>query len=64
MSRITWVIIYIALISGAFYSITKVRVYFTQMYFVKDGSEIKSFFEIEEKYFRAGGQVITTYVES
>ena len=34
------------------------------MYFVKDGSEIKNFFEIEEKYFRAGGLMTTTYVEN
>ena len=40
VSRVIWLIIYIILIAGAFYSATKVRVYFTKMYFVSDSSDI------------------------
>ena len=34
------------------------------MYFVSDSSEIKRFFEAEEKYFKAGGELTTTYVDN
>ena len=64
VSRVIWLIIYVLMILGAFYQVTKIRVYFTKMYFVSDSSEIKRFFEAEEKYFKAGGELTTTYVDN
>ena len=63
-SRVIWLVFYVIMIAGAFYQATKVRVYFTKMYFVSDSSEIKRFFDAEEKYFKAGGELTTTYVEN
>ena len=34
------------------------------MYFVSDTSEIKHFLETDEKYFKAGGEITTTYVQN
>lgn len=64
VSRFLWLVIYIILIIAAFYQATKVRVYFTKMYFVKDSSDIQHFLEAEEKYFRAGGEMTITYVSN
>ena len=34
------------------------------MYFVSDSSDIKNFFEADEKYFKAGGEMTWTYVKN
>ena len=52
------------MIIGAFYQATKVRVFFTKMYFVSESSDIKRFMEADEKYFKAGGEMTTTYVQN
>ena len=62
VSRVIWLLIYAVLVTGAIYQATQVRVYFSKMYFVSDTSDIKHFLETDEKYFKAGGEITTTYV--
>jgi len=50
------------LIAAAAYGVTHLKVYFTQMYFVSDDSQINSWFEANAKYFNQGGAFTTTYV--
>lgn len=64
VSRGIFVILYIIMIAGACYKASQVKVYFTQMYFVSDSSEIKNFLVAEEQYFKVGGDITTTYIEA
>mmetsp|Transcript_25821 Transcript_25821/g.34531 ORF Transcript_25821/g.34531 Transcript_25821/m.34531 type:complete len:103 (+) Transcript_25821:362-670(+) len=64
VSRVIWMVLYALLIAGAFYQAIQVRVYFTKMYFVSESSDIKHFFEADEQYFKAGGEMTTTYVQN
>ena len=64
VSRGIFIIAYIILIVGACIAASGIRVYFTQMYFVSDSSEIKRFLDAEDQYFKVGGDVTVTYIDN
>ena len=64
VSRIFCLIVYLVFICLAFYQASQIRVYFTNQYFVSESSDIKRFFEVEEKYFKAGGEYTITIVDN
>ena len=48
VSRGIFIIVYIILVVGACIAAAGINVYFTQMYFVSDSSEIKRFLDAED----------------
>ena len=55
-SSMIFLLLYFAVIAAAIYWSTKTEVYFNQSYFVSDDSPIKTYFEINDKYFTNGGE--------
>ncbi len=64
VSRGIFIIVYIILVVGACIAAAGIKVYFTQMYFVSDSSEIKRFLDAEDQYFKVGGEVTVTYIDN
>ena len=63
VTRIILLLVYVILIAVAAYGVTKMEVYFSQMYFVSDESLIKTWFDANRKNFNSGGAFTATYVQ-
>lgn len=55
--------IYVALIGGAIYGCTKVRIDFKVSYFIGETADIYEYFQLNDKYF-SSGTLTTTYVDN
>ena len=55
-------LLFVALIVIGIIYVLKLEVYFSQQYFITDDSNIKSWFDADEKYFGKGSEDTIIYV--